>query len=157
QPAALPLPGHKGKVHVVAFSADGKSALTAGDDGVVRVWDLATGRAGLKAEHKAAVKAAAFAGNGRDVIAGCDDRTVGLAAADGRALWSASFPRAPGAAGRSVTCLALTPDGERVIVGTDAFALGGFDAATGERLFLAAGWGLGAFTGLAVAPDGKTA
>ena len=38
------LPGHDGSVAAVAVSADGRRAVSGGDDGTVRVWDLETGR-----------------------------------------------------------------------------------------------------------------
>jgi WD40 repeat protein len=38
------LTGHKGSVNVVAFSADGKRALSGGSDGTLRVWDVASAR-----------------------------------------------------------------------------------------------------------------
>jgi RNA polymerase sigma factor (sigma-70 family) len=41
--------GHKGRIHAVAFSADGTALVTAGDDTTALVWDL-TGRLGAKAE-----------------------------------------------------------------------------------------------------------
>src|SRR5262249_38323799 len=36
--------GHTGMVHGVAYSADGKRALSVGEDGAVRVWETDTGR-----------------------------------------------------------------------------------------------------------------
>ena len=38
------LAGHKGGVNSVAFSPDGKRALTGSFDGTLRLWDLATGK-----------------------------------------------------------------------------------------------------------------
>jgi WD40 repeat protein len=38
------LRGHRGEVHSVVFSRDGKSLVTAGSDATARVWDLATGK-----------------------------------------------------------------------------------------------------------------
>ena len=35
--------GHKGMINSVAFSPDSRRILTTGDDGIVRVWDAATG------------------------------------------------------------------------------------------------------------------
>ncbi|WP_422928788.1 WD40 repeat domain-containing protein [Singulisphaera sp. PoT] len=38
------LRGHAGIVRVALFSADGKTLATRGDDGLIKVWDVATGR-----------------------------------------------------------------------------------------------------------------
>ncbi len=43
QPRALPLIGHKGAVHVIAFPRRGNAVATAGADGTIRIWDWATG------------------------------------------------------------------------------------------------------------------
>jgi WD40 repeat protein len=38
------LTGHKNKIYAVVFSPDGKTIVSGGQDGLVKIWDLATGR-----------------------------------------------------------------------------------------------------------------
>jgi len=58
-------------VHAVAFSADGQSALSAGDDARISLWDLGTGERRLElAAEDEPITAAAFSPDGRFVLAG---------------------------------------------------------------------------------------
>jgi WD40 repeat protein len=77
------LEGHKGPVWSLSFAPDGKTLATAGEDGTVRLWELATGQERVRLTgHRGRVSAAAFAPDG-DTLA-----TGGI---DGRALlWKLS-------------------------------------------------------------------
>ena len=71
--------GHTAWVQSVALSADGSLALSGGNDGMVRAWDVHTG-ACLRTfkGHTAAVKAVALTHDGLLVLSGGADRTVRL-------------------------------------------------------------------------------
>jgi WD40 repeat protein len=56
-------------VHAVALSADGKLALTGGDDNVARVWDVATARPlGPPLRHPRPVMGVAFWPDGKTLL-----------------------------------------------------------------------------------------
>jgi WD40 repeat protein len=64
--------GHKDTVGAVAFSADGRSALSGSADGTVRLWDLATGKELHRfAGHGGAVDGVSFSPDGRRALSGC--------------------------------------------------------------------------------------
>jgi WD40 repeat protein len=73
------LRGHRSPIHSVALSADGRILASGGADGMVKLWDVATGqeRATLL-RHPRDVSSVAFSGDGRVLATGDSDGTVRL-------------------------------------------------------------------------------
>ncbi len=66
-------------VLAAAFSPDGKYVATAGKDGVIRVWDAATGKERLTLRgHTKLVRAVAFSPDGNRLLTASDDGTAGV-------------------------------------------------------------------------------
>jgi mono/diheme cytochrome c family protein len=108
-----PFTGHDGAVSCVAFSQDGKRALSGGDDGRVRLWDVASGKELRRFEgHRGAVTAVAFSADGCLAASGGRDRTV--------RIWDVESgrekARLEGHLG-TVLCVAFSAGGERLLSG----------------------------------------
>src|SRR5262245_6589926 len=68
---------HRGGVFCVAFSADGKRVASAGRDGVVKVWDAATGKEALTLKgHTNQVLRVCFSPDGKHVASAAADNDV---------------------------------------------------------------------------------
>ena len=130
------LHGHDGNVYGVAFSPDGKSLASCGDDRTIVLWDLATRKPRLTLKgHTDDVDVVVFSRDGRAVSSGGDDRTVRIwNVADGRLM------RALGGFRFGVCQVILHPDG-KTLIATDTDSDGDkngdtsfFDIATGGKL-----------------------
>jgi RNA polymerase sigma factor (sigma-70 family) len=152
QPEALPLGGHKGVVHAVAFAKGGKTVATAGADKTVRVWNASTGVQLHKLDQPGKAVGVAFSADGRRVFAAAAGKVGTVILWDirtGKQVWQLGWGGMQGSTG----ALALSPDGKVIAAGFKAGLTFAADVATGKCLFITKNPGGG--TAVAFSPDGK--
>jgi WD40 repeat protein len=145
-------PGHTQRVEAVAFSPDGKQAVSASFDKTLKVWDVGTGKE-LKtlSGHRGAVYAVAFSPGGRYVVSGSSDRTA--------RVWdvqSGTEVRDLSAHKEAVGGVVFSPDGRRVLTGGWDARVYLWDVVQGTQLRALEGH-TDMVRGLAFSPDGKRA
>jgi uncharacterized caspase-like protein len=144
------LSGHTGEVFALAFSADGGTLATGGDDRVIRLWNPKTG--GVRqvlTGHTQQILALAFSPDNRVLASGSADATIRLwDVAEGKP--AASFPSHLG----TFRSLAFSPDGQILASGGD----GGFVSLwdwQAKRELRAMKSGMGIIYSVTFSPDGR--
>jgi WD40 repeat protein/serine/threonine protein kinase len=141
---------HPAPVKAVALSSDGKALLTGSEDGIARLWDMASGRQfGPEFRHGKNISGVAFAPNGQTVVtAGLDGVVQQWDRQSGKRIGT------PIQHNSVIAALALSPNGKRIATASlDEAQV--WDAATGKALgpLLKHDNHL---TAIAFSPDGRT-
>ncbi len=144
---AVALVGHTSLVKCVAISPDGKHAVSGDVDGSWIVWNLATQKMEKRhAGQGVAIESIAFAPQG--------DRFA-TASNDGIRLWDVATGQGLDAlTPTGIRCLAISPDGTKLVTGGFDHAVRLWDLATKRELHTFTGhthW----VVGVAFSPDGK--
>lgn len=121
------LPTHKGSARSVAYSGDGKLLASAGEDGKIKLYDPATGKAGPVIDAgKSEVDCVALNPDGKSVVAGTRDGSVKAWDASGKEKWSIQGHL------NWVQALAFSPDGKTLLTASKDGVMKLRDPATGK-------------------------
>jgi len=134
----------------VAFSPDGRFALSGSSDNTLKLWEVVTGREITTIKgHAKPVRSVAFSPDGRLVLSGSEDKTLKLwEVATGQEI--RAFKGHSGA----VWSVAFSPDGRLALSGSEDHTLKLWETATGReiRTFRRHSDGVGSAT---FSPDGR--
>jgi WD40 repeat protein len=146
---ATPFGGHGGPVLSVAFSPVGGCVASGGQDGIIRIWDVATRTQIAEcAGHTDWVSTVAYSRDGGTIASGSDDETIRVwDVSTGQQLMQFSSP------GRGVQSVAYSPDGAMLATGWNDGAIRLWDIGAGRSRGLLIGhrdW----VRAVAYSPDG---
>ena len=141
--------GHTAAVNAVAFSNDGKQAVSASDDRTIRIWEIPSGKLLATLESKSEVFAVAFSGDGKSLLSAGRDRLLRL-----WDLQKRSQVRVFEGHTDSVRCVAFSPNGKWAASGSDDRSLRIWEVATGVEKKTLTGH-TGSITGIIWSRDGQ--
>lgn len=147
-------------MRALAMSPDGKLVASAGDDPVIRLWDVQGGKAAGSLEgHTDWVQFAAFSGDGKLLVSGgYDGAAILWDVAAGKKMRDLPAPPSPAPKEPPEPvvwlCAAFAPDGKTLALGGSDGPIRIVNIADGKVL-RALGGHTGAVTGVAFHPDGK--
>ncbi len=143
---------HQGWVRSVTFTPDARRGLSAGDDAVLRLWDLENGRLMLRLEgHTGPVMSVVISIDGRRALSGSWDGTVRF-----WDIYTGQQLRCLQGSWQSVKSVALAPDGFRAVFAGNNHLVRVWDLNTGRELAQLAGH-TGLVQSVAITPDGRRA
>jgi RNA polymerase sigma factor (sigma-70 family) len=149
-PARPAAPVRSPVLQAAVFSPDGRTLASGGPDGVIHLWDPATGEEVRRMGGPGRVLALAFAPDGQRLVSGGQDYLVHLwDVATGEEL------RRMSGSVHVVGAVAFSPDGQVIASGGDDFRVRLWDADAGRELYPSdehQGW----IHALEFSPDGKT-
>jgi WD40 repeat protein len=126
--------GHKSSVDAVAFSPDGRYALTCSVDGIIYVWDTMTG---MILQQLRGRKPAVFSPDGQHILASCGDIACLFEIRTGQVILQLKHTRqAEGGTSLSVTDIAFSCDGLQAATSMNAdHSICLWDIKTGKKRF----------------------
>ena len=147
------LQGHEGWVNSVAFSPDGKTIVSGGDDGILRLWDITSGKAiGQPFKgHEGSVISVAFSPDGKTLVSGGQDGTLRLWDTSGKAIGQPFKGHES-----SIKSVAFSPDGKTIVSGGEDKTVRLWDITSGKAIGQPFKGHEGSVISVAFSPDGKT-
>lgn len=151
------LPAHQGSIYSISLSQDHKYLVTGGEDGLVKVWDLATGLQSATLPlvqtiqaHNNPVLVVKLSPDGKMIASGSWDKTIKLWNLQTGQLLKTFIGHE-----QLVGAIAFSPDGKILASGSKDSSVKLWNVETGELIRTLKGHELSVLS-LAISPDGET-